>query len=105
MSDEVEDTKKKLIEALDDPDATEGAREILHAYHDWRKDRKAKDCLDELGIRMGEPPFNAQMSAVVAMVERIEEGNDAMETVGDAVLFGMWLGSRLERLGMKKGGD
>jgi hypothetical protein len=91
----------KVEDLIPDQNSRHGGEEIIDAFDQWKAGRQVVDLIKELGINIG----TAEMSAWLNMMFDASDAIPGMDvttkvhSVGCAMVFGLWLGSRMERMG------
>jgi hypothetical protein len=88
-----------MEDIIPDQNAMNGGLEILQAYDQHVHGRQVNDVLEELGVKLGSAESAAWMTVVRNEIEPIKHMGSVIAAMGQVFLFGLWLGSRMERMG------
>jgi hypothetical protein len=79
--------------------AMNGGHEILQVFDQYSRGRQVNEVLEELGVKLGSAESAAWMTVVRNELEPIKNMGSVVTAMGQVFLFGLWLGSRMERMG------
>ncbi len=92
----------KPDDLIPDENTSRAAEEILDAYRRWLTSGKTiGELYDELGLKVGSPEMTAWLAIFFNKSREacIQNDIEALDAIDSAMMFCLWLGSRIERMG------
>jgi hypothetical protein len=95
-------TPKDLIV---DSNTHRAAEEIIDAFNHWVAGRTTGELYEELGLKVGSPEITVWLRMFFEQSQAAEidatdlRDHPLLDGMANAMLFSLWLGSRIERMG------